>query len=288
MSRIKLIGALLSALLLGGLGYVYSGLHIFLPPQNRFIAPAAAGFEQVSPLCHKNRQNPTALSQESFRFLVWNLHKGADSGWRELLARLSEKQDFMLLQEVSSGQALERHYADRFPAALYTRTFAYQGEASGLALLAENSPDLYCAGAEKEPWIMIPKAGNAMRFPLAANQSLLVVNLHLINFEWQPTAYRRQLENMMALVARHQGPIIMGGDFNSWNRERTEILRQLAQRYELQEVAFSPDERLRFFGHALDHVFVRGLKILQATTLRTDSSDHNPLLVEAALITTPP
>ena len=51
----------------------------------------------------------------------------------------------------------------------------------------------------------------------------------------------------------------------------------------LQEVRFSPDERVRFLAHPLDYVFVRGLKVISAKTEKVHSSDHAPLWIEVEL-----
>jgi endonuclease/exonuclease/phosphatase (EEP) superfamily protein YafD len=40
---------------------------------------------------------------------------------------------------------------------------------------------------------------------------------------------------------------------------------------------FDEDHRKRVFGQPLDHIYVRGLEVLEATTRDVDSSDHNPM-----------
>ena len=85
---------------------------------------------------------------------------------------------------------------------------------------------------------------------------------------------------MMDLISRHQGPIILAGDFNTWNGGRLALIDELTQQAGLQEVQFNPDQRMRFLDNPLDHIFVRGFKINRALTMETDASDHNPLWVE--------
>ena len=77
---------------------------------------------------------------------------------------------------------------------------------------------------------------------------------------------------------------MLSGDFNSWNGYRLALIRELAKQYDLQEVNFSEDHRLRFLGYQLDHVFLRGLSVTSATTLPTEASDHAPLLVEVDVL----
>ena len=43
------------------------------------------------------------------------------------------------------------------------------------------------------------------------------------------------------------------------------------------------DHRKRIFGRALDHIYLRGLSIVHATTAVSDSSDHNPMSVRLRL-----
>ena len=49
------------------------------------------------------------------------------------------------------------------------------------------------------------------------------------------------------------------------------------KRLDLTEVPFAIDRRSVFFGHQLDHIFVRGLTLVGATAVDVRSSDHNPV-----------
>ncbi|HZI84597.1 MAG TPA: EEP domain-containing protein, partial [Casimicrobiaceae bacterium] len=79
--------------------------------------------------------------------------------------------------------------------------------------------------------------------------------------------------------ANHRGPIIVGGDFNTWNEERSEVVRALAGRLGLTPVVFPLDERKRFMGRIFDWVYARGITVLSATAWTVTSSDHNPVVV---------
>ena len=46
---------------------------------------------------------------------------------------------------------------------------------------------------------------------------------------------------------------------------------------------YDEDHRKLAFGKPLDHIYVRGLQVIDATTFRVDSSDHNPMLVRLRL-----
>ena len=268
-------------------GYLFYSLTIFSSVNIHFSTAPNLTYHLIKKqdelTCYQADQAPREITQKTFRLLVWNLHKGQDAGWQQALNRLAQGRDLLLLQEVLNTQELATQYSSRFPTALYASAFAYLQQQSGVEILSQFAPHFYCAGAKSEPWIRIPKVGAAMSLPLSNGQALLLVNVHLINFEINPTAYEAQLRTLMQLVSQHQGPLVLSGDFNSWNGYRAQIIRKVINEFGLEEVSFAQDHRLRFLGNPLDHIFVRGLNVLNATTEPTESSDHAPLLLEVEL-----
>ena len=268
-------------------GYLFYSLTIFSPVNIHFSTTPNLTYHPIKKqdelICYQADQAPREITQKTFRLLVWNLHKGQDAGWQQALNRLAQGRDLLLLQEVLNTQELAAQYSSRFPTALYASAFAYLQQQSGVEILSQFAPHFYCAGSKSEPWIRIPKVGAAMSLPLPNGQALLLVNVHLINFEINPTAYEAQLRTLMQLVSQHQGPLVLSGDFNSWNGYRAQIIRKVINEFGLEEVSFEQDHRLRFLGNPLDHIFVRGLNVLNATTEPTESSDHAPLLLEVEL-----
>jgi len=268
-------------------GYLVYSLTIFSPVNIHFTTTPNLTYHPIKKqdelICYQADQAPREITQKTFRLLVWNLHKGQDAGWQEALNRLAQGRDILLLQEVLNTQGLAAQYSLRFPTALYASAFAYLQQQSGVEILSQFAPHFYCAGSKSEPWIRIPKVGAAMSLPLPNGQALLLVNVHLINFEINPTSYEEQLRTLMQLISQHQGPLVLSGDFNSWNGYRAQIIRKVINEFDLEEVSFAQDHRLRFLGNPLDHIFVRGLNVLNATTEPTESSDHAPLLLEVEL-----
>ena len=268
-------------------GYLVYSLTIFSPVNIHFSTTPNLIYHPIKKqdelICYQAEQTPPEIPQKTFRLLVWNLHKGQDAGWQEALERFAQERDILLLQEVLNTQGLAAQYSLSFPTALYASAFAYLQQQSGVEILSQFAPHFYCAGSKPEPWIRSPKVGAAMSLPLPNRQALLLVNVHLINFEINPTAYEEQLRTLMQLVSQHQGPLVLSGDFNSWNGYRMRIIRDLIKEFGLIEVSFAQDHRLRFLGNPLDHVFVRGLNVLNATTEPTESSDHAPLLLDLEL-----
>ena len=268
-------------------GYLLYSITIFSPINIHFSTTPNLIYHPIKKqdelICYQADQAPREITQKTFRLLVWNLHKGQDAGWQQALNRLAQGRDLLLLQEVLNTQELATQYSSRFPTALYTSAFAYLQQQSGVEILSQFAPHFYCAGSKSEPWIRIPKVGAAMSLPLSNGQALLLVNVHLINFEINPTTYEAQLRTLTQLVSQHQGPLVLSGDFNSWNGYRAQIIRKVINEFGLEEVSFEQDHRLRFLGNPLDHIFVRGLNVLNATTEPTESSDHAPLLLEVEL-----
>ena len=265
-----------------GAGYFFTNLTIF---DRTFIQLKTS--QKVSYIPFKNKLNMQCdkaddlvpkLAASRFHLITWNVHKGQDTGWQEDLERLSKQADFVLLQEATQYQNLST-----FSTALFVSSFSFKDLLSGVKTFTQTQPEWYCGGGVAEPLIQIPKVASVMSFPLEKGNSLLLINMHLINFEWGISTYQTQLEQLFSFVENHQGPIIISGDFNAWNERRLNLVNNLMQKYGLDAVTLSQDERLRFLGYPLDYIFTRGVKVLSATSEVVTSSDHNPLLVEFEL-----
>ena len=277
--RFLAVGLLL--LILGG-GYFFANLTIFdrtfiqlNTSQKMSYIPFKEG---VNMQCDKVNDSVPKLTGSRFHLITWNVHKGQDKGWQEDLARLSNQADFVLLQEATQHQNLSV-----FSTALFVSSFSFKDLLSGVKTFTQTQPEWYCGGGVAEPLIQIPKVVSMMSFPLEKGDSLLLINVHLINFEWGISAYQAQLEQIFSFVENHQGPIIMSGDFNAWNEDRLNLVNNLMKKYGLDSVALSQDERVRFLGYPLDYIFTRGVKVVSATSEVVTSSDHNPLLMEFEL-----
>ena len=282
MKRIYRFWAIgLMLVVLGG-GYVFANLTIF---ERTFIQLNTSQKVNYIPFesrlnmqCDKADNLVPKLTSSRFHLITWNVHKGQDKGWQEDLDRLSKQADFVLLQEATQHQNLST-----FSTALFVSSFSFKDLLSGVKTFTQTQPEWYCGGEVAEPLIQIPKVASVMSFPLEKGDSLLLINVHLINFEWRISAYQAQLEQIFSLVENHQGPIIMSGDFNAWNEHRLNLVNNLIQKYGLDSVALSQDERVRFLGYPLDYIFTRGVKVVSTTSEVVTSSDHNPLLMEFEL-----
>ena len=282
MKRIYRFLAIGLVLVVLGVGYFLTNLTIFdgtFIQLNTSQKVSYIPFEnKLNMKCDKASDSVPKLATSRFHLITWNVHKGQDEGWQEDLARLSKQADFVLLQEATQHQNLST-----FSTTLFVSSFSFKDLLSGVKTFTNTQPEWYCGGGVAEPLIQIPKVASVMSFPLEKGDSLLLINVHLINFEWGISAYQAQLEQLFSFVENYQGPIIMAGDFNAWNEERLNLVNNLIQKYGLDSVALSQDERVRFLGYPLDYIFMRGVKVVSATSEVVTSSDHNPLLVEFEL-----
>ena len=279
INRFLKIGLVLAIL---GAGYFFTSLTIFdrtLIQLNTSQKTSYIPFKnKLNMQCDKADDLVPKLAASRFHLITWNVHKGQDTGWQEDLERLSKQADFVLLQEATQHQNLST-----FSTALFVSSFSFNELLSGVKTFTQTQPEWYCGGGVAEPIIQIPKVASVMNLPLEKGNSLLLINVHLINFEWGISAYQAQLEQLFSFVENHQGPIIMAGDFNAWNEDRLNFVNNLIQKYGLNSVVLSQDERVRFLGYPLDYIFTRGVKVVSATSEVVTSSDHNPLLMEFEL-----
>jgi len=221
-----------------------------------------------------------ALDPRALRIASWNLHKGEDEGWQVDLARFAAESDVLLLQEA----VLTAPMRDVLERAKYTwhmvGAFAQGGEERGV-LIATRVPALdSCSLRAFEPLFPLPKTAIVARYPLIGHaKTVAIANLHGINFTLGIGRFTEQIEAVAAELARHDGPVIFAGDFNTWSQARHEVMGAVAARLGLTPVQFEPDGRRRTFGLHLDHLFIRGFSTVRALAPDVKSSDHNPVLV---------
>ena len=218
------------------------------------------------------------LDPGAIHVVSWNIHKQADAGWQRDLQRLSDRSDLVLLQESVLDPPLRGIIVAEGLRFVMASSFLASGTDIGVLTASRVTPVANCTQRFVEPLLRIPKSAVISWFPLAGEaQTLAVVNVHAINFSLLLGAYREQLDAIAEALTRHDGPLIVAGDLNTWTDARVEAVRELATRLHLTEVRFTPDRRSHFFGHDLDHIYVRGLTAVATSTTLVLSSDHNPV-----------
>ncbi len=117
---------------------------------------------------------------------------------------------------------------------------------------------------------------------LLPNDDVLVcVNIHAINF--MPNLwFKKELDKLLEAVKEHKGPMIIAGDFNSWNKRRMDYLHGFAKLLGLTFIDLEDEHHVKsMIKYKLDHVLYRGLEVLEAKAMNSGKlSDHNPLYVK--------
>jgi len=132
-------------------------------------------------------------------------------------------------------------------------------------------------------FLLSQTAQNSDQFNRLHN-SLLVINIHGVNFSLGMQELRRQMAAAGSIIAAHQGPVLFSGDFNTWRGGRLRLVNDTLGNLGLEALEYDADHRKRFLGWPLDHIYVRGLDAVTATTYDVDSSDHRPMRVELRLV----
>lgn len=225
------------------------------------------------------------LNPMNFTLLNWNSYKGSRGGWLENFHSLSKRADFVTLQE--------GHITTQLQNSLFTNDFTwdlaaafyYHNIPTGVLTASKIGPSTLCSFRNNEPILPVPKTVIATRYPVAgSDESLLLINVHMINFTTGLVEYSDQLTNIEDIIANHTGPVILAGDFNTWSEERSALLERVAARQDLAPIVYEEDNRTIFFNHPVDHIYIKGLEQLGSEVILVDTSDHNPILATFRVI----
>ncbi|QYJ88180.1 MULTISPECIES: endonuclease/exonuclease/phosphatase family protein [Shewanella] len=214
---------------------------------------------------------------------VWNIYKQQKRGWQQDLSKIAQRSELMLLQEAKLNAGFNQYLNGSSLHLVMAKAFSLLKSPVGVMNLATEQARDACAYHAVEPWIRFAKSTLISRYPLSNGQTLLVVNLHGINFDWQLKSYRAQWQQIVQKINLHQGPVILGGDFNTWRGQRMAYIEQLAHQLRLKEAVYEEDKRQRVFGLPLDHLYYRGLNLVAAESFTSQASDHNPIWAEFRL-----
>ncbi|MGB5325774.1 MAG: endonuclease/exonuclease/phosphatase family protein, partial [Pseudomonadales bacterium] len=110
-----------------------------------------------------------------------------------------------------------------------------------------------------------------------SSETLLVANVHAINFTFGTRAFERQVSDIVKLMRGHTGPMVIAGDFNTWSKRRQRVLDTVLAELGVLPVQYDVERVKRAFGNQLDHVYYRGLALRHAEARPTDTSDHSLL-----------
>ncbi|GGB09133.1 endonuclease/exonuclease/phosphatase family protein [Agarivorans gilvus] len=219
---------------------------------------------------------------DDFSVLVWNTYKGQKSTWHQQLSHLSRNVDFMLLQEVSQRQINVWPLSEQW-FRYQAKAFEWRGDQLGVMNLAKFASAKSCLVLSPEPWIRLPKSA-LLQLYRWGDEELLIINVHSINFTLGDEDYQQQLTRLQVWLSHYKGAVILAGDFNTWSEGRLAVLQRFVRSLQLRAARFEPDLRSHFFGKTLDHVFYRGLELKASTSIATDASDHNALVLRLGFV----
>lgn len=229
-------------------------------------------------------QDEDGIDPDGFSLLSWNAHRGTHQDWSRDLVSFGSSADIILLQE-AAVRPIQEAQIDLF-ANQWLMATAFQLEERDIGILSATrvSPEAYCVSREPEPLFNIPKIGLAAAYPLTGTDTrLLVVNIHLVNFTFTIDAVGRQFDSLNNIIMNHDGPVIIAGDFNTWNDSREVLVQQRMSELDMTPVTFYPDNRVTFFNRRVDGIYYRGLEVTKSLSHQVESSDHNPIEVHFRL-----
>ncbi len=223
-----------------------------------------------------------SLYHKDISVLVWNVYKQNDKpNWQNEFKKIMflHHPDIILFQESVANFHINPIGSYNYYGYLFFPNFSYKQRYFGL-LNASRSKIIDFKSyfsKHKEPILKTPKMILATKYLLNNFQTLLVINVHLINFvKFEKFAYQlKQIENLCL----ENTSLILAGDFNTWNRKRVNFLYEMAKNLNLKRVEFENEGKRSILKYPLDHIFYRGLNLKRGEVLSfPQSSDHKPLI----------
>jgi endonuclease/exonuclease/phosphatase (EEP) superfamily protein YafD len=228
-------------------------------------------------------RHPLSL-ESTFSLLNWNIYKQQKEEWAEQLKQWVMEADLITLQEAKYNKQLIEFSQQQGLSYLQNIAFLYENNAYGVNTLSRANALQACGTRYTEPWLQIPKTGLATTYSIKGSATrLLLVNLHGVNFTATSTPLIEQFSVYLRLIKKHRGPIIISGDFNTWNEARDNAITNVLLSLDFNEALFNEDKRLMVFERPLDHIYYRDLEVINSQSIETNASDHTPQLVTFTL-----
>ncbi|MGZ3775025.1 MAG: endonuclease/exonuclease/phosphatase family protein [Pseudobdellovibrionaceae bacterium] len=221
-----------------------------------------------------------------FDIFVWNVFKGQKAHiFEKDFKSLGEGKDFIFLQEARVDASMPKIWQNDFPTYEWhvAQSFHYKKDltSTGVAIgskLKPHSLDFIRAKTRELFWLT-PKLSLFSEYDFNGKKVLFVCT-HVLNFV-TTNAFTDSLYEIAEKMAAFNGPIVLAGDFNTWNFKRYMIMKSIFRDLNLEHLDLDDDGRLL----KLDHVFVRGFEVVRARVHHTIlSSDHFPLEIRLKII----
>lgn len=215
---------------------------------------------------------------ETFSLLCWNVHKKSDTfHFQHYIHQLSAQSpiDFFLLQEAHFRHNVPFHipHLTFHATANLEKRSTFYGVLTASACTPLENISILSKGKEL---IWGPRKGAILtKYSFHDGGFLYLLNLHGINFR-ENKHYFEEFTHIKQQIQTIKEPIVIAGDFNSWNHKRITFLHAQMEELGLKAVPFS--EVKSFMKHHLDFIFYRGLNLCEYHIEKSHNlSDHHPL-----------
>lgn len=218
---------------------------------------------------------------EDFGLLCWNVQKkNLGSRFNRFFSEMLERYtiDLLALQEVKLNPSVTTLLDSfHFSCAPNIQFFNHAyGVLNGSRIREKDCFSLF--SSHREGLIQTRKSSIFSTYPLHNGETLLLVNLHAINFR-AAKVYHREIEAVFDAIRHHHGAMIVTGDFNTWNKRRMEYLMKLSGGLDLRNSEIEHNHLIKsFMNYKLDHILYRGLHLIESHAVDVENlSDHNAL-----------
>ncbi|MCB2106208.1 MAG: endonuclease/exonuclease/phosphatase family protein [Rhodobacteraceae bacterium] len=225
---------------------------------------------------------------DRFCLISWNISKARHSNWLQNIAAVAGHADFVLLQEavLHGDRAHQFHESSGFE---WVMAQSFMQRDRHVTTGLKTGSRVPCVdrvmvrSLTLEPLYDSPKTLLATRYALpGGRKDLVIVNIHAVNFV-STRSFAHQIAQLTDLMRAHDGPMIVAGDFNTWNPRRTRMLFATAQQHGLVRAPVRT-KNWRHMNLVLDHIFFRGFELERASAMvEIKGSDHVPLKAEFKL-----
>lgn len=223
---------------------------------------------------------------ESFSLLCWNLQKvdfsGAQQQTVEQLLNI-EEMHLLSLQEARINAHQNRFFGRPFSMAPNIET---PKSTYGVITASDFQQTIYqqFLTTSRELGFTTHKPAVITNHPLSDGSVLTHVNIHAINFV-PHYVFKKELQLLWNKIENIEGPLIISGDFNTWNKTRVKTLRTATDRLHLNKVDYPDIRPIKTLNRQpLDHIFYRNLRLQSSRVINVPHiSDHNPIIAKFSI-----
>lgn len=238
-------------------------------------------FKPKATIQHRKYHKASGTLPDEFGLICWNTHKKNQTlAFHAYITQLQSLYPSSLFLFQEAHEPIHQEFVLNEFETIYAANLQMKTKSYGILTASDtHHREASCLLSQhQELFFKTHKSTLISSYPLVDGQHVLVVNIHAINFK-SAKVYRHEMSILLESLLEHKGPLIIAGDFNTWNNRRNDILASMQEILSLEKVIFKNDQHIKCFRQfPLDHIFYRGLEIVTAEAVNAeDLSDHNPL-----------